>query len=330
MTAVRNPKGEANLLVGDGYEACVLEPSPPAVDDDPFADDPPTPPEDLPDDVEVISPSGAGDLTWDEWLADHPEHRGWVADRWLGAYRPIGPAPDGLAKTRAALQTLLTNVITPARYRSNGKTAARWTLGGFGTPYFGDDAQVRVEGDRLVVQRGDDIEAARLSTVADAANLVLGQEVPDTAWVKDLPLEKPPKEAAPEERITVDPDVVGYLGDWFGFAHAVLERLRADEASTDATRPELRPEHFDVAVEALPGDQRASYGLSPGDEDEPEPYVYVSLWRPASVDSDDPAWNAEAFPGALLRLAEVVAFDDQIEQTLSWLRDRRDALASQA
>ena len=40
----RDPAAEAAAAVGDGFEVRVLEPSPPAVAEEPFwADDPPTP-----------------------------------------------------------------------------------------------------------------------------------------------------------------------------------------------------------------------------------------------------------------------------------------------
>ncbi|MGH9278095.1 MAG: hypothetical protein ACRD12_08315, partial [Acidimicrobiales bacterium] len=67
-----NPRAEAQARVGDAYEARVLEPSPPAVNEAPwFADDPVV---SEGSGRPCVSPVG-GDQTWDAWLTDHPEHR---------------------------------------------------------------------------------------------------------------------------------------------------------------------------------------------------------------------------------------------------------------
>ncbi|MBW3667500.1 MAG: hypothetical protein KY394_07900, partial [Actinobacteria bacterium] len=82
---------------------------------------------------------------------------------------------------------------------------------------------------------------------------------------------------------------------------------------------QLWPEHFDAATEM--GDQeageRASYGASPGDEDHPEPYIYVSAW--GEIDRSDPYWNDEAFNGASLSYGELAEADDPVEKGLEFL-----------
>ncbi len=59
-----------------------------------------------------------------------------------------------------------------ARREVNGKIGLRWTLGGFGTPFFGDDEQVRVDGDALVHQRAGGCTADPLTTLRHAATVV--------------------------------------------------------------------------------------------------------------------------------------------------------------
>jgi hypothetical protein len=73
----------------------------------------------------------------------------------------------------------------------------------------------------------------------------------------------------------VDVDAAKFLADWYGFAWSVLERLRADTASTSPSRVQLWPEHFDAAFDCVSGGRRATFGASPGDEDYPDPYLYV-------------------------------------------------------
>ena len=94
------------------------------------------------------------------------------------------------------------------------------------------------------------------------------------------------------------------LGDWYGFGCSVLEELRAGAPDAGATRCQLWPEHFDLAVELGDADAggRAAYGASPGDAAHPEPYLYVSPWAEPPA---DPHWNDTAFRGASLAYSEL-------------------------
>lgn len=323
MAAARHPRQEAQQAGGEEFFARVLEPSPPAVDDGNwFADDPVNEPG---DGRPVVSPAGNGDLTWDEWLGDHPDRAAWAAERWLGARRRLGAVPAALAPTRLGLHRLAAYVMSPARRRRNGKIALRWTYGGFGTPFFGEDEQVRLEGTDLVVQRGGAAVAERheAATLAGAAAAVLGGP-PDAEWASrfDVP---PPGD--PEEPLGLDPAAAAYLGDWYGFAWSVLEELRAEPSSAEASRVQLWPEHFDAAFECLPEatGRRAGFGASPGDAAVPEPYLYVAPWANESVPPSE-LWNAESFRGAILALGDLVGADDQRGAALAFFRSRKELL----
>ena len=322
MTA-RNPRAEAQTLLGDGLRARVLEPSPPAVHDPAwFADDSVRdggPPDDR---VVAPAPLGAG-TRWDDWLAGHPEHAAWAAERWLGARRRLVPPPPGFAATRLALHRVAVYAVSPARRRANRKIGLRFTMGGFGTPFFGDDEQVRVEGDRIVRQTGPDARAEPITTLAAAAALALDGP-PDIAWAEGL--DAPPA-GDPDAGLDVDGASARLLGDWYGFAWSALEELRADPASAPCGRVQLWPEHFDAAVDCGPeGPARATYGASPGDALVDEPYLYVLPSEPSAAIGD--LWNASAFTGAILRLGELVDAADQRSAVLAFLRGRRDALGS--
>ncbi len=303
----RHPRREAQEVLGEGFEARVLEPSPPAVvDGEWFADDP----------VDcgtssgrpVVGPVAGCDLTWDEWLRDRPERADWAAARWLGAHRRLPPPPAALTATRRALHRLAEVVISPARERVNGKIALRYTFGGFGTPFFGADEQIRIVGDQIVRQRGDQADAQAITTLREAAEFVLGESAGEQ-----------------DEELAVDAEAAAFLGDWYGFAYSVLEELRADPASTEASRVQLWPEHFDAAVECLPEPRRAGFGASPGDEDVEEPYVYVVPWN-ADAAPASALWNAESFRGGILPLRQIVDAPDQRAAALTFLRERRALL----
>jgi hypothetical protein len=308
-----NARAEAVARLAGRCDARVLEPSPPTVTEGPwFADDPVGRAAPAATDLPRVSPVGGGGLRWADLIADDPDLEAWCSERWLAAYRRLGAAPSGLETTRAALHRLAEQVISPARARANGKIALRYTQGGFGTPFFAEDVQLRVVGDELIVQTVDGERRAQITTLAAMAKHVGSQHLP-TSVLDD-------------QRLTVDPAASAFLGDLFGFACSVLEELRAGTSDKlEPSRVQLWPEHFDLAFELGPEQdgQRAGYGASPGDERHAEPYLYVVPW---SRVPDGPLWQAEHYRGAELPYADLLGADDQREAALDFYRARTAAL----
>jgi hypothetical protein len=306
---LRHPRAEAQELAGPDLVAHVLEPSPPAAGVEPFADDPAVPGDDRPS----LTPTTAGTVTWDEWARAHPGAADYVTDHWLGAWRRLPPLPDGLTPAREGLHQLAFYVIAPARRNVTRRIGLRWTTGGFGTPFFGEDVQVRVEGPQLVVQTARSVRSDELGTLRRAGRLV-GVE-PDPA---DRAAFDAPEMVDPDAPLGIDVGSVVFLDAWYGFNTSVLEQLRVDLADGDPGRVQLWPEHFDVAVDAgaEAHGARASFGGSPGDAAHPEPYLYVAPWRP--VDRDEPFWNDHAFNGASLPLRALAAAEHQRAAALAF------------
>jgi hypothetical protein len=287
----------------------VLEPSPPAVHDEPwFADDPTERGED--GGIQVVSPVTNGDLLWSEVAGVDAD---WARERWLGPYKQLEPVPPTLGPTRDSLHRLAERVISPARQRDNGKIGLRWTMGGFGTPFFGADSQIRVDADALVIDTPAGQRRYEFSTLRDAA----------AAIGFDLVGADEQRDAAPLE---VDVTASRFIGDWFGFVTSVLEQLRAEAPPEwEPSRVQLWPEHFDVSVElgSEQAEQRAACGGSPCDEAHAEPYLYVAPWtaRPTGE-----LWQARGFPGAELSYGELLAAPDQRGAALEFFRVRLAAL----
>ena len=314
-----HPAAEAADVAGIDYEARVLEPSPPAVlDDDFFAEDAADPAS--ASGRPVVTPHSGGDLTWDDLIAEHPEIAEFATARWLGARRELPQLPADFPSARADFHRLAYGVVAEARRIANGKFGLRFTQDGFGTPFFADNRQVRIAGNLIVVQQGDAVSAAPISTLRAAADFV-GIEPGTKAAEKDSP-ELGDINSALDARS----EVGEFLGEWFGLATAALEELRHTPGAHEPDRVQLWPGHFDPAIAVGHPDvgQKAFYGFSPGDRVRNEPYIYVSCFT--EPDYRDPFWNEKSFSGALLGLRDLLESDDHYGAALAFLRGGYDRL----
>ncbi len=310
--AAHNPAAEAAAAVGDGYDVRVLEPSPPAVVDPPFwADDPADP--GAPGNNPVVAPHCGGDLSWDELIATRPDLAGFAADRWLGARRRLPDLPTDYPRALFDFHRLAYSVVAEARYQCNGKFGLRYVRGGFGTPFFGNDSQVRVTGDQLVVQEAGQVRAAPVTTLREAGEFV-GTAPGTSAAEHDSPelgdIDRP---------LHVRAAVGDFLGAWFGLATAALEELRFSPGVVDPERVQLWPGHFDPAIAAGDAEsgRRATFGFSPGDHAHDEPYIYVAAW--GDIDRSDPFWNEKDFNGASLPYAALANSDNHCAAAVAFL-----------
>jgi len=193
---------------------------------------------------------------------------------------------DGvLVATRLALHALAERVISPLRVQATGnEIALRVRPGGFGTPELPDRSWVGVSGTDVVRlgAAGDEQRTAISSLRAAAAfvGLVGGASLPDD------PLE-------------VHAGAAAVLAESWAIGEEALTAFAADDAE-DPSPPILWPEHLDIAIEAgaEAAKTRATYGVSPGDEDHDEPYAYVAPWTPPAETGPSTFWNAVGFTGA--------------------------------
>lgn len=316
-SAARHPRREAKDHLPGGFDARVLEPSPPAVVDPAwFADDPTDPALGR----GLVTPIPGEGVTWGELAECDARAAVFAHDQWLDGTRRLDPLPDKYGTTRQALHQVAFFAVAPKRFAHTGKLGLRYTAGGFGTPFFvghsGTDDQVRVTSDLLIHQIGDEVRSTRITNL-DAATQFLGLTYQE-GWFDAF--HDPLSSVGQHTLLDVDGVASAAVGDWFGFATHVLERLRTSGAE-DMSRVELWPEHFDAAVEGGSSDrgERASYGASPGDDDRPEPYLYITPW--GQVDESDPFWNAESFTGAVLGHSELRAAPDPYRAALEFLEE---------
>ena len=311
-----NPRQDAQELLPSGFEGRVLEPSPPAINDGEYRADDPTSLDGRDPNLQVVTPTTAGDMTWDELARRSPHLSEFASSHWLGAWPRLTALSDPYASTVVALGQLAFFVIAPARYVVQEKLGLRCTHGGFGTPFFGNDRQIRVEGNYLVVQDGGVATGEEVTTLGRAA-LQVGIEYKEK-W--GPPLRDPPTPVDPDATLTIDAPAARICSDILGFTFSVLEQIRTEAREEEKpSRVQLWPEHFDAAIEiGVEGlGRRAAFGASPGYPAHPEPFVYVSPWAKDWL--DDPYWNAD-FGGSILSYGELLTAENQRESALAFLR----------
>ena len=208
------------------------------------------------------------------------------------------PSDPTLVATRRSLHALAAQVIAPLRVQATGnEIALRPRPGGFGTPDLPEGGWVGTDGFDLVRVDADGArETARITSLLDAAAFV-GLDAAASA-LTDAPLE-------------VHAGAAEILAEaWATGEEALLAFV------PDAT-PILWPEHFDIAIEH----GEATYGLSPGDDDHPEPYAYISLWTPPAGlrTGADAFWNAVGFTGAER------PWTNDVDELVAFFRAGRDA-----
>jgi hypothetical protein len=298
----------------------VLEPSPPAVSEQPWlADDP------LDGPADAVRPFGEGERTWAALARNDPDLAAWCTERWLGPWPRLTALPPAWVTTRENLHRLAAYVIAPARRAANGKIGLRYTHGGFGTPFFADDRQVRVDDGDLVVVSGAQVMRRRITSLADAGEFV--GIVPDVGQADDV--SDLPRPGDIDAALDIDPLAARALGDWFGFAYSVLEELRSTvDAGEEPTRVQIWPEHFDAAFDfgSDADRRRAGFGMSPGDAEHPEPYAYVLPW--SGLPDDGAFWITTPFVGARLGYATITAMDDQRAGVLAFFTDAHRRIAA--
>ena len=223
-------------------------------------------------------------------------------------------APPGLAATRDALHSVAEQVLAPARVQATGnEIALEPRAGGVGTPDFPGGGWVAFAGNSLLVAGPDGRASEHLMTSLRVAGLATGLDTADQL---------------PDDPLVIDLAAAAFLGEVYAFADNALQELRAEAAPGDDASPiRLWPEHFDIAYEQ--GDEaageRAGYGVSPGDEEHPEPYAYVTPWAGPAGAAE--LWNATSFTGADLGWSELAAAEHPDQALLEFWRIRRDVLA---
>jgi hypothetical protein len=202
------------------------------------------------------------------------------------------------AATREAWRAVACYVVGPWRYARDEHIWLLATGDGFATPVVGG-SRIVVRGDQLTVEPGG---ATTITTVRAAAELA-GVELSEHPPVGD---DLPPFE--PDRPLEIDPESATTIASWWALGRDVLATMG---------EPKLWPEHFDIAIT----DDGVNIGFSPGDSYLDEPYLYVGPHDVASLDRDDPYWNAPF--GAAVAHRQI----DGPAEALAFIRDGVERLS---
>jgi hypothetical protein len=203
-----------------------------------------------------------------------------------------------LDRTRDSLHALAEHVLAAAQARAGAGIRLRYTPGGFETLVgLPDGRRIAVVGDDIVVRGPGGERAQGLTTVAAAAAFA-GVEagLPPGIYPAATPLN-------PDAPLAVDSDATALLADWFALADEALRHF-AEQVTGEQPQPVLWPEHFDIGITI----DAANYGASPGDQNLPEPYLYVGPH--AGPPRQDEFWNAPF--GAARRRTDIHTVDDAV------------------
>lgn len=233
----------------------------------------------------------------------------------------LAELPDGYLASVEDYHRLAYAVVGEARRVATGRFGLRSLDVGFGTPVFevtmgraGEmECQVWVDGDELSATEGGTLRSVHVTTLSAAARFV-GVSPGTEAREHDSP------ELGDVERwLRVSPEIGAHLAAWFRLGKRALGQLHELPGAAEPDEIQLWPGHFDIAtaIGVAEAGTRATYGLSPGDAAHPFPYAYVGLW--GGADRSDPYWNDDAFGGASLPYAEIIAAADPASAVFEFL-----------
>ena len=201
-----------------------------------------------------------------------------------------------LVRTRKSMHGVAELVMAGPQYRQSGTIKLFVVDSGFATA---KEPELRVDGAELVAGgRRVALSGMSFGAIAEAAGLVASELTDVYSGGSGL---------VPSDEADADPDSARYICDCFAIGNQALRELEPSET------PIVWPEHFDVSI----SHNDVNYGMSPGDDFQPEPYAYVGPFTSRSGEF----WNAPF--GAARRMADL----DGPEAILAFFTEGRDLAA---
>ena len=178
-----------------------------------------------------------------------------------------GCSPAHLAATRAGWHRVAEHVLAAAQYAATGEITLVPSPGGFRTlPWGADGRFLAVDGAELVAGGAGGTRRTALTTIRAAADFAgVTPGAPTSVYAPVTPLN-------PDEPLLIEQDAAGLLAEWYGVGALAMRGFAAEIPGDEPSPAWLWPEHFDLGITA----GAINYGASPGDDQFPDPYMYVS------------------------------------------------------
>jgi len=214
--------------------------------------------------------------------------------------RPRFGIDSARVATRRSLHAVAETILAGHQHRVAGTIRLAIAEGGFRTlPLPDDPSLLTVLGSHLVVTSSTTDRTiplrGSLQDLADAAGVTFG--APEGVYPGG-------ERARGTDRVTVDDDAASALLAAFGLGDEALRVLGERHLPDEPPTPVLWPEHFDVGITL----DRVNFGVSPGDDEIPEPYAYVGPFEPRRGTFWDRSFGAARTVSELVDVDAVVAF----------------------
>ena len=214
-------------------------------------------------------------------------------------------SPDVPPTTVRSLHVLAEHVLGAGLYAVTGHIGLAVAPGGFGTPLGAIDqlgGRWSVGHGVLVLEHPDGArQEAPVTTVRAAAEFFgAAPGMPATVYEPANPLDL-------DAPLAVDRAEADRIGAWLALGDEALARFAGDHAGDEPTAATLWPEHFDLGLSS----REVNYGVSPGDADHAEPYLYVGPWTPRSGDFWNESFGASVAAPVIGSVADAMVFFEQ-------------------
>jgi hypothetical protein len=214
-------------------------------------------------------------------------------------------ATSTLPPTVPSLHIIAEHVLGAGLHAATGRIGLQVVPGGFGTPDHAADTLGgvwSVTDGQLRVSGADGSARTSPITTVRAAGTFFGVTpgMPESVYAATTPLDL-------DRPLPIDETVARRVAEWLELGGRALTILAERHADASPSQQTLWPEHFDLGLEMA----EVNYGVSPGDEPHPEPYLYVGPWTPRP----GPFWNepfgASLPADAVGSVGDAVAFFEQ-------------------
>ena len=204
--------------------------------------------------------------------------------------------------TVRSLHVLAEHVLGAGLHAATGHIGLQVAPGGFATPESAMSelgARWTVADGALAITRPDGSrQQAPITTVRAAADFFgIVPGMPSSVYA-------PATELDLDAVLVIDDAVAEKIAGWLALGDEALDRFASAHADAEPSGRTLWPEHFDLGLAMA----EVNYGVSPGDADHAEPYLYVGPWTPRSGSFWNESFGASVTASTIASVADAVAF----------------------